>query len=235
VPTGGFDAAEEYPAGEDDIAGRIYHSADGLVWSPLPASPPAELKGYQAAENWHLGMAGPSGSRLVASYWYKSGGDSLARLLTSSPDGSSWTLVSSFPDGTGNVDTGIPPTSAGGSWFIGGSDGHSIPTVWTSTDLATWTTHPLPIPAPATTGAVSEIAPTSEGFVAVGSVSNADGTAAHASWLNTDGADWVALPPPSKTPTDGPDVIADGPVGTIGFGVYNGSEVPPGVWQLHAP
>jgi hypothetical protein len=31
---------------------------------------------------------------------------------------------------------------------------------------------------------------------------------------------------------DGPDVLTDGPNGIVGFALYNGSDVPPGVWTL---
>ena len=137
----------------------IYHSSDGSAWTPLPASPPAALKGYQAAEIWHLALADPSGVRLVGSYWYAAGGGSDARLFSSSPDGSRWTLVKSFAGKEVSADTGVAPDpKLAAMWILGGSDTSSAPTVWTSPDLATWTAIPLPMAAPATGGSISSIA-----------------------------------------------------------------------------
>ncbi len=236
VPTGGWDAAEAYPAGEDDVAGRIYHSSDGSAWTPLPTSPPAALKGYQAAEIWHLALADPSGVRLVGSYWYAAGGGSDARQFSSSPDGSRWTLVKSFAGNEVSAETGVAPDpKLAALWILGGSDTSSAPTVWTSPDLATWTAIPLPMAAPATGGSISSIAATSDGYVAVGQVNAPDGTSVHSSWLSPDGVAWTQLPTPGTPGDDGPDVVADGPAGPVGFAYYNGSEDPPGVWALRKP
>jgi hypothetical protein len=233
VPTGGFDAAEAYVANEDEVAGHIFHSSDGSTWTPLPTSPPAALKGYQDAEDWAIALAAPSGVRVVASYWYAAGGGSDARLFSSTPDGSHWMQVDSFAGKDVSVFTGVAPDpSLAPLWMLAGSDTSSLPTVWTSPDLASWTAIALPLAAPATGGSISALAATKDGYVAVGEVGAPDGTSVHSSWVSPDGAAWTRLPTPGTTGDDGPDVLADGPDGPIGFAVFNGSDVPPGVWAL---
>ena len=110
-----------------------------------------------------------------------------------------------------------------------------MPAVWSSTDVTKWTAIRLPVAAPATGGSISALAATTDGYVAVGEVSAPDGTSVHSSWLSADGVTWTELPTPGTTGDDGPDVLADGPAGPIGFELYNGSEVPPGVWALRGP
>jgi hypothetical protein len=235
VPSGGFDAAEAYVAGEDDVAGRIFHSSDGLAWTALPASPPTALKGSQPAETWHLGLADGQGRRVIGSYWYPSGG-SVARLFTSA-DGSTWTLIDSFPGNDASVEAGVPPDPARAAvWMIAGTNASSLPTIWTSPDLGAWTPIRLPVAAPNTQGAVTGLAETSAGYVAVGQVSSPDAAAAtHSSWMSADGVTWTQLPTPGTPGDDGPDYVSDGPAGPLGFAAYNGAETPPGVWALRGP
>jgi hypothetical protein len=153
--------------------------------------------------------------------------------LFTSPDGQAWSRITSFPGTLATVESGVAPDpSRAPLWIVAGSDAKSFPTVWTSPDLKVWTAHELPLGV-GTEGALSAIADTSLGYVAVGTITN--GTTAdaqHSSWLSTDGLDWVQLGTPGTAGDDGPDVLADGPAGVIGFAEYNGSEVPPGAWLL---
>ncbi len=234
VPTGGWDAAVANVAGEAGAAGAIFHSADGLAWTALPASPSTAYKGSpNPPELWHLGLADAGGVRLVGGYWYLTGGDSVARLF-SSTDGRTWTALAGFPGNDVNADVAVPPDPAHAPvWIVAGRDASSVPALWTSADLTTWTEHPLPTAAPTVEGTVSSVAATHLGYVAVGLLTDGpDGTPYHASWLSPDGVTWTALPAAGQSGNDGPDLITDGPAGIIGFDVYNGSEVPPGVWML---
>ena len=234
VPTGGWDAAVMDVAGEAGAAGTIFHSADGLAWTPLPATPPTAFKGSpNPPELWHLGLADAGGLRLVGGYWYLSGGDSVARLF-SSPNGLAWTALSGFPGNGVNADVALAPDPAHAPvWIVAGRDASAMPTVWTSSDLTTWAAQELPTTSPTVEGTVSSIAATHLGYIAVALLTDGpDGTPYHASWLSPDGVTWTELPAAGPSGNDGPDLIADGPAGIIGFDVYNGSEVPPGVWML---
>ncbi len=172
----------------------------------------------------------PTGTRPVA--------DSDARLFSSSPDGSQWTLVSSFAGKEVGVDTGVAPVPK-----LAASCGSSADPMTTrrrrrSGPRQTWRSGPPSgfrsrRPRPAARSRRSRA--TTDGYVAVGEVSAPDGTSVHSSWLSADGISWTELPTPGTTGDDGPDVLADGPAGPIGFELYNGSEVPPGVWALRGP
>ena len=126
VPTGGFDAAVMNVAGEAGVAGDIFHSDDGLAWTPLPATPPKKLAGApNPTELWDVGQADATGRRLVASYWYLAGGDSVARLF-SSPDGGSWTSLDGFPGQGVVVGSAVAPDPALASvWIVAGQDASS--------------------------------------------------------------------------------------------------------------
>ena len=234
VPTGGFDAAVMNVAGEAGEAGDIFHSDDGLAWTPLPATPPKKLAGApNPTELWDVGLADATGRRLVASYWYLAGGDSVARLF-SSPDGGSWTSLDGFPGQGVQVGSAVAPDPALASvWIVAGQDASSYPAVWTSPDLATWTAHRLPTASPAAQGRITDVVATSLGYVALAQLADGpDGTAYHASWLSANGSDWTPIAPVGGADGAGPDVLADGPNGIVGFALYDGSDVPPGVWTL---
>ena len=237
VPTGGWDAATDDIGGESGAAGGIFHSADGFSWTALPASPPTVIKGSPVpTELWHLGLAAQSGGRLVAGYWYPMNGASVGGVvagLFTSPDGQAWSRITSFPGTLATVESGVAPDpSRAPLWIVAGSDAKSFPTVWTSPDLKVWTAHELPLGV-GTDGALSAIAETSLGYVAAGTITNeTTADVQHSSWLSTNGVDWVQLATPGTAGDDGPDVLADGPAGVIGFAEYNGSEVPPGAWLL---
>jgi hypothetical protein len=232
VPSGGWDAASLDIAGEAGAAERIYHSTDGLSWTAL-ASPPNAFKGApEPTEIWNLGLADSTGRRLVGGYWYLPNGDSVARLF-SSVDTKTWTTAHTFPINE-RVDLGLAPDPAlGPLWIIAGEDSTSVPTVWTSADLVTWSAHHLPTAAAGARGSVTGLAVTKLGYLAVGQLADGpDGSPYHASWISTTGTDWVRLATPGSPGDDGPDNVADGPAGVLGFANYNGSEDPPGVWLL---
>ena len=234
VPTGGWDAAAEDVAGEAGAAGGIFHSTDGLSWAALPSSPPTTLKeAPNPTELWDVGLADQSGRRLVAGYWYPTGDSSVVGLFTT-VDGQKWTAVDTFQGANATVESGVTPDPNRSSlWMLAGADAMSLPTVWTSPDLNVWTAHHLPTALSGAQGSLSAIAETHLGYVALGSLSDGtDGNAYHSSWLSSDGIAWVQLATPGTSGDDGPDVLADGPAGVIGFAQYNGSDVPPGVWLL---
>ena len=80
---------------------------------------------------------------------------------------------------------------------------------------------------------MTDVVATSLGYVALAQLADGpDGTAYHASWLSANGSDWTATAPVGGADGAGPDVLADGPNGIVGFALYNGSDVPPGVWTL---
>ena len=82
-------------------------------------------------------------------------------------------------------------------------------------------------------GALSSIALTHLGYVAAGQLSDGtDGNAYHSSWVSTDGVNWTQIDTPGTPDGDGPDVLADGPGGVIGFAQYNGTSTPVGAWLL---
>jgi hypothetical protein len=235
VPTGGWDAAIGYVAGEAGAAGGIFHSADGVTWAALPSAPPTALRGSPAPpQGWHLGLADQTGRRLVAGYWYLVNRDLVARLFTSS-DGQKWMTLDKFPGAGANVDAGVPPVpDRSSSWILAGKDSASLPTVWTSADLAAWSTHSLPTASPDAHGSLSAIAVTHLGYVALAKL--ADGpdvlVGYHTSWVSADGIDWVQLATPGAVGDDGPDVVADGQDGVIGISFGRNSNVGPVIWML---
>jgi hypothetical protein len=230
IPGSGWDAASFDVADEDGSSGGLFHSADGLSWTKI-TSPSANHSGSAPLEFWHLGLADATGRRLIGGYWYPNG-ESLLALFTSA-DGKAWSSVATFHGADTSVDSGIAPIdSLRPLWVVAGSDANSLPTVWTSPDLASWTAHELPT-LPGAQGSVASIAVTHLGYIAVGQLSDGtDGNAYHSSWVSTDGLNWTQLDTPSTKDGDGPDVLADGPGGVIGFALYNGASTPVGAWLL---
>lgn len=230
IPAGGWDAASMDVGGEGGASGGLFHSADGLSWTKV-ASPSPNHSGSQPLEFWHLGLADATGRRLMGGYWYPNG-DSLVGLFTS-VDGKAWSALSSFQGANTTVGSGVAPIdSLRPLWIVAGADANSLPTVWTSPDLATWTAHELPT-LPGAQGAVGTIAVTHLGYVAAGQLSDGtDGNAYHSSWVSADGQSWTQVDTPGTAGNDGPDVLADGPGGIVGFALYNGISTPVGVWQL---
>jgi hypothetical protein len=230
IPGGGWEAASMDIAGEAGSSGGLFHSADGLSWTKV-ASPSPNHADSDRLELWHLGLADATGRRLIGGYWYPNG-DTLLGLFTSA-DGKAWSPVATFNGADTTVGSGVAPIdSLRPLWVVAGSDANSLPTVWTSPDLVSWTAHELPT-LPGAQGSVSTVAATHLGYVAVGQLSDGtDGSAYHSSWVSIDGLNWTQLDTPSTKDGDGPDVLADGPGGVIGFALYNGASTPVGAWLL---
>ncbi len=231
VPGNGWDAATMDIGGEAGSAGGIFHSPNGLSWSRSSAPSPIRPGSSEATEIWHLGLADAIGEQLVGAYWYPDGNQQIG--LFSTPDGKAWSAVKSFQGINSTVQGGLAPSdSLAPLWILAGSDPMTLPTVWTSPDLRTWTAHELPA-APGAEGSLSAIAATHLGYVAVGQLSDGtDGSAYRSSWVSTDGLSWTQLDTPNTPDGDGPDVLTDGPGGVIGFALYNGTSVPAGAWLL---
>ena len=230
IPGGGWDAAGMDVSGEAGTSDGLFHSTDGLKWAKV-SSPSPDHAGADRLELWHLGLADATGRRLIGGYWYPSG-NSLLGLFTSA-DGKAWSSVKTFNGADTSVGSGVAPIdSLRPLWVIAGTDTNSLPTVWTSPDLVTWTAHELPT-LPGAQGSVSTVAATHLGYVAAGQLSDGtDGSAYHSSWVSVDGQSWTQIDTPGTPDGDGPDVITDGPGGVVGFAWYNGSDTPVGVWQL---
>jgi hypothetical protein len=231
APGSGWSAATLDVGGEEGSAGPIFHSPDGLSWSRSSGPSPIRPGSSESTAFWHLGLADAIGEQLVGGYWYPDGNQQIG--LFSTPDGRTWSAVKSFPSANTSVAAEVAPSDSLASlWILAGSDAMTLPTVWTSPDLVTWTAHELPT-VPGAEGALSSIALTHLGYVAAGQLSNGtDGTAYHSSWVSTDGANWTQIGTPGTPDGDGPDVLADGPGGVIGFAQYNGASTPVGAWLL---
>ena len=230
IPGSGWDAASMDISGEAGSSGGVFHSADGMRWTKV-TSPSPDHAGADRLELWHLGLADATGRQLIGGYWYPNG-NSLLGLFTSA-DVKAWSPVTTFNGADTSVGSGVAPIdSLRPLWVIAGSDTNSLPTVWTSPDLVSWTAHELPT-LPGAQGSVNTVAATHLGYVAVGQLSDGtDGSAYHSSWVSADGQSWTQIDTPSAPDGDGPDNLADGPGGVVGFAWYNGSTTPVGVWQL---
>ena len=231
VPGNGWGAATMDVGGESGSAGGIFHSANGLSWARASAPSPVRPGSSEATEFWHLGLADAIGEQLVGGYWYPNGNQQIG--LFKAPDGRTWSAVKNFQGANTSVVAGVAPSdSLAPLWILAGSDAMTLPTVWTSPDLVTWTAHELPT-LPGAEGSLSSIALTHLGYIALGQLSDGtDGNAYHSSWVSTDGVNWTQIDTPSTKDGDGPDVLADGPDGVIGFALYNGASTPVGAWLL---
>lgn len=231
APGNGWSAATMDVGGEEGSAGPIFHSPNGLSWSRSSGPSPIRPGSSESTAFWHLGLADAMGEQLVGGFWYPDGNQQIG--LFSTHDGKTWSAVKSFHGANTSVVAGLAPSDSLASlWILAGSDAMTLPTVWTSPDLVTWTANELPA-LPGAEGALSSIALTHLGYVAAGQLSGGtDGSAYHSSWVSTDGLNWTQIDTPGTPDGDGPDVLADGPGGVIGFAQYNGTSTPVGAWLL---
>jgi hypothetical protein len=155
-----------------------------------------------------------------------------------SPGGKGWAESHAFPHSDARVSTGLAPGTGSGPWILAGSttDGRgapAAPTIWTSSDLASWSTITLPTsPAPAelcraeskpepcsAITNVDELFTVPGGYVAVGSYLydgiDVGGFRGSQTWFSPDGLTWTDLGP---SPFGAVNVAA-GPAGVIGIGV----------------
>ena len=237
VPTGGWNAAVAYFAGEAGGVGGIFHSADGLAWKALPKTPPTKLTGSpNPPELWGVGASDSTGRTVVGAAWYLSGGTGSVTRLFSTTDGNTWTPLEGFPGDGSDTIVAIPPVIGGStSWLFGGVDKTPVPTVWSSPDLATFSAVGLPTGSQDARGSLNALIRSAQGYVATGQVSLGE-QSRRASWISADGASWALLARGLETPissdADGPDIVADGPAGVLGLTWTFDSDMPAIVWLL---
>jgi hypothetical protein len=245
VPTGGWDAALSYWAGESLMGRDLMHSADGIRWSALRPAPVPALTGLPQFPWTHTAVADETGRRVLWQQWsdyttpFASGSGRPLATLATSTDGLAWNAIESFPGTGSQVLVGLPGAAGTSSpWILGGGSGitddwTSLPTVWTSDDLTDWTRKVLPTAAGSLVRAVDAMVRAPLGYVAVGASWN--GSAAdHETWLSADGATWTLLSRSGVPGSDfGPRIVAEGPAGVIGIGVDpDDSEHACAVWRL---
>jgi hypothetical protein len=159
-------------AGNTTIGASVVTSTDGSHWMSLPPTLP-----QFAARSMGAVAAGPGG--LVAI-----GTDaSLATLVWTSVDGSSWELVSGGPLPQGRLtDVAGGPN---GYVTIGSEAANAV--AWWSPDGRAWTAAPAsPAIADAT---MTRVLSTGSTFLALGRSANGDGIA----WVSPDGLSWTRL------------------------------------------
>ncbi len=172
-----------YSDNENYIRDAVWHSSDGLAWTPVDLGSPEGGSGFRVAANSRIAVV--EGTVWVPDRW--------RRYVWSSTDGVSWSSTE-LPSAD-NSQPGRAPLLAGGAAGFeiletgyGGVPGHA----WHSDDGRTWVeTQP-----PALEGAdVAMSDPTSlmatdAGFVAVG-VEGGSESAKPAAWATVDGKTWT--------------------------------------------
>jgi len=159
-------------AGNTTIGASVATSTDGLNWTSLPPTLP-----QFAARSMGAVAAGPGG--LVAI-----GTDaSLATLVWTSVDGSSWELVSGGPVPQGR----LTDVAGGPNGYVAVGSAGNDAVAWSSPDGRAWTAAPTsPALADAT---MTRVLSTGSTFVALGRSGNGDGNA----WASPDGLSWTRL------------------------------------------
>lgn len=245
VPTGGWDAAVSYWAGESLHGRDLMHSTNGLTWTALEPAP-ALATGDSDPFPWvHEAVADTTGLRLLWQQWsdytdpFPSGAGRPVATVATSRDGRTWMAVESFPGKDAEIHAGLAPSVADGSpWLLAGGSGFvddstSTPTVWMSPDTISWTRTTLGTASGSLVSAVGSLVHSALGYVAVGASWNG-ADADHETWLSEDGSAWTSLPRIGALGADfGPGIVADGPAGALGIGVSpTDSEHESVVWQL---
>ncbi len=176
-------AGYTYSETENYLRHAVWHSSDGLAWTPVDLGSPEGGSSFQVAANSRIAVV--EGSVWTADRWQ--------RYVWSSTDGVSWSSTE-LPSAD-NSQPGRAPLLAGGAAGFeiletgyGDVPGHA----WHSDDGRTWVeTQP-----PALEGAMVEMGdPTSliatdGGFVAVG-VEGGPESAKPAAWATVDGKTWT--------------------------------------------
>jgi hypothetical protein len=239
VPTGGWDAAQAFYTGDESDEGfwigpALWHSEDGRAWSllrELPAEPVSECDSYWSAERF--GAVADIDGRRVAIEPSECAGES---YLSTSTDGQRYDRIDSFPRDGGWMHPELAPIGAG-PWVIAGgrqvSDSVSKAMIWTSGDLADWTTTVLPVPSDALRsrliGAISHGA---IGYVATGPAGAGGEFDRVITWLSDDGAAW-RIADVQSSEVLAIEGIANGPAGMLGLGSVLVSEIDEeGVYRL---
>ena len=165
---------------------RLWHSADGLAWQPVPDDP-AAFAGAEVASI--VGTA----SGYVALGRLGTGGRATGSIAWRSSDGLTWTRIDD-PALAAGLAVSVVTTSEG--LLAVGSDGDEREAVaWSSADGARWSRAPSE-PARLHFGEkirMTDVVVTASGYVGVGNyvgVQYGTGT----SWLSTDGLHWTQAP-----------------------------------------
>ena len=161
----------------------LWHSADGLAWTPVELVPPKYPNALVVASNARMTVV--EGSLMLA--------DRLAGYVWSSADGSNWSSAE-LPPADG-YQLGYAPNlaaGAGGFEILDTSDGNLPAHAWHSDDGRTW----VETPAPGLTGADApaddhtSLLAVGAGFVAVGHVGSVEAPKP-AAWWTPDGKTWT--------------------------------------------
>ncbi|MBI3750340.1 MAG: hypothetical protein HY263_01625 [Chloroflexi bacterium] len=169
-----------------DRHARLWRSADGLAWQPVPDDPGAFAGAEVAAIEW-------TATGYVALGRLGTGGRATGSIAWRSSDGLAWTRVDD-PALASGLAVSLVMTPAG--LLAVGSDGDEREAVaWSSVDGASWTRAPSE-PARLHFGEkirMTDVVVTPSGYVAVGNyvgVQFGTGT----SWLSADGLHWTQAP-----------------------------------------
>lgn len=247
VASGGWVAAASEWSGVALDGRTLWRSADGIAWKRDRPRPPVEW-GYDRAPV----RVGNDAERYLLAAGER-GGD--RAFLAARTDGGRWRVVRGFPGRRTDVVAGVAPTGGRGTWVLAGRSGRTydcegalgddcwgVPTVWSSADGVDWATTRPPVGRgvepedpegddPVQVTAVTSLALTDRGYVAVGAEGNPGVGARHETWVSDDGVTWTRLPQAGRPRFDhGPGLVAEGPAGLIGISGSEGDELV--VWQL---
>jgi hypothetical protein len=168
----------------------VWSSSDGHAWSREVAVS-AELVGERPTIS---GLAATS-DRVVAVGSISSlvGPVGLRPAIWTSSDGTTWQTIP-MPD-TGSPKASLPSVSvAHGRWVAVGDDGHDA-MIFTSTDGVDWVrvNDPLEYEYSTAKTVMSDVAPTADGWVAVGSAEDSGQPTDAAVWNSADGLEWTRV------------------------------------------
>ena len=209
VPTGGWDAGQMFDLSDESdgfpLAGpAIWHSPDGLTWTPLTDAPGEDPTcGTFGVTDTFDAAADATGRRLAVTSAYE---HCLFPVFTSS-NGWDYEKVESFPaEGQTYMSSILPPVD-GWPWrLFGGLEGTGRGFAWSSADLQTWSATPLNqdgVPS----GVLAAIHEPARD-IAVGRVGGRGAT-----WISDDGQTW-RLAGGAEAAIE---ALASGPAGTLGL------------------
>ena len=208
---GGWEAARIYWTGEATNPLDVWRSTDGASWER------ATTLGASAYDAGHGVAVAEDGTRVR---WDSQLADGSQGRLRVSTDGVAWTELATFP-GTDLGITGVAPPIDGGrpTWVVAGTEVHwddgggissTVPVIWASDDLSSWTAVDVGVPGePRAT--ITGLAWTEDRLVVVGSTQAGDASEGLA-WVSPDGRTWTLLADRQAV-----GLVAAGPSGFIGL------------------
>jgi hypothetical protein len=149
--------------------------------------------------------------------------------LATSRDGQHYERLGGFPSG-GWARPALAPTGSE-PWLMGGARGNETqePVIWSSTDLASWTTAVLPVPpGRELSSRVWALGLGNAGYVAGGNSWTTEWGHEAFTWVSHDGIEWRLADARSRQAIS-IEGIASGPAGVLGFGSVQVTEE---VWRL---